>query len=225
MKSITRSALGLLLAAGVAASAHAQTSAQTAPGGSSLGDYAKQVRKDGSKPNKKVFDNDNLPREDKLSIVGPAPSSTGDSSADAKPADAAGPSADAKAPADDKAQASGSADKVAPKVSVKTAEEEYAARQAANKQWADKLAAQKDQIDMLTREVDVLQREYQVRAAAMYADAGNRMRNSADWDKQDATYKQQIADKQKALEEAKAKLEDSTEEARKAGVPSSVREP
>jgi hypothetical protein len=33
----------------------------------------------------------------------------------------------------------------------------------------------------------------------MYADAGNRMRNSADWDKQDAQYKQQIADKQKAL--------------------------
>jgi hypothetical protein len=76
----------------------------------------------------------------------------------------------------------------------------------------------------LTREFDVLQREYQIRAAAMYADAGNRMRNSADWDKQDAQYKQQIADKQKALDDAKQKLEDTQEEARKAGAPPSVRE-
>ena len=59
----------------------------------------------------------------------------------------------------------------------------------------------------------------------MYADAGNRLRNSAEWDKQDAQYKQQIADKQKALEDAKQKLEDMQEDARKAGVPASVREP
>ena len=78
---------------------------------------------------------------------------------------------------------------------------------------------------MLTRELDIVQREYQIRAAAMYADVGNRLRNSADWDKQDAQYKQQIADKQKALEDAKQKLDDMQEEARKAGVPSSVREP
>ncbi len=78
---------------------------------------------------------------------------------------------------------------------------------------------------MTARELDVLQREYQIRAAAMYADAGNRMRNSADWDKQDAQYKQQIADKQKALDDAKQKLEDIQEDARKAGTPSSVREP
>jgi len=78
---------------------------------------------------------------------------------------------------------------------------------------------------LLTRELDVLQREYQIRAAAMYADAGNRLRNSGDWDKQDAQYKQQIADKQKALDDSKQKVEDLREEARKAGVPSSIREP
>jgi hypothetical protein len=59
----------------------------------------------------------------------------------------------------------------------------------------------------------------------MYADAGNRLRNSTDWDKQDAQYKQQIADKQKALDEANQKFEDVQEEARKAGAPASVREP
>ena len=69
-----------------------------------------------------------------------------------------------------------------------------------------------------------MQREYQVRAAAMYADVGNRMRNAADWDKQDAKYKQDIADKQKALDEAKQKQDDLQEEARRAGVSASVRE-
>src|SRR6266576_689486 len=93
------------------------------------------------------------------------------------------------------------------------------------KQGGDKIKSQQETIDLLTRELDVAQREYQIRAAAMYGDVGNRLRNSADWDKQDAQYKQQIADKQKALDDAKQKLEDLREEARKAGVPSSVREP
>lgn len=68
----------------------------------------------------------------------------------------------------------------------------------------------------------MLQREYQLRAAEMYADAGNRLRNSAQWDKQDADYKQKIADKQKAVEDAKQKLTDMQEDARKAGVPSAM---
>jgi hypothetical protein len=71
----------------------------------------------------------------------------------------------------------------------------------------------------------VLQKEYQLRAAAMYADAGNRMRNAAQWDKEDADYKQKIADKQKAMDDAKQKLDQMQEEARKAGVPAAMREP
>ena len=106
-----------------------------------------------------------------------------------------------------------------------TSKMDQAQKEAAWKQWGDRLKAQQETIDLLTRELDVAQREYQIRAAAMYGDVGNRLRNSADWDKQDAQYKQQIADKQKALDDAKQKLEDLREEARKAGVPSSVREP
>jgi uncharacterized coiled-coil protein SlyX len=102
---------------------------------------------------------------------------------------------------------------------------DQAQKEAAWKQWGDRIAQQQQTIDLLTRELDVVQREYQIRAAAMYGDVGNRLRNSADWDKQDAQYKQQIADKQKALDDAKQKLDDLREEARKAGVPSSVREP
>jgi hypothetical protein len=77
---------------------------------------------------------------------------------------------------------------------------------------------------MLTREVDVANREYRLRAAAFYADAGNRLRNAGAWDKEDAQHKEQMADKQKKLDDAKTKLEDLQEHARRAGVPSSMRE-
>jgi hypothetical protein len=59
----------------------------------------------------------------------------------------------------------------------------------------------------------------------MYADVGNRLRNSTAWDKEDADYKQKIADKQKSVDDAKQKLDDMVEEARKAGVPAAMREP
>src|SRR5438309_11328558 len=53
--------------------------AQNAP----LGDYARQARKqkDHQAPAAKSFDNDNLPRADKLSVVGQAPAESGDASA------------------------------------------------------------------------------------------------------------------------------------------------
>ncbi len=207
--------------AGVLAGAQNQapSTAQNSPSGSSLGDYARQIRKDpGTKTTPKVFDNDNLPKEDKLSIVGRTPAPTGDNATEttsAQPEGGSPAAGEAKTGAEEKAPLNSAA---------KTPEDE-AAKQAAAKQWAEKIASQKDQIDLLARELDVLQREYQIRAAVMYADAGNRLRNSADWDKQDAQYKQQIADKQKALDDAKQKLEDLQEEARKAGAPSSVSEP
>ena len=225
MKHIACSGIGLVLFLGLTglpagAQNQAPTASQNSSSGSSLGDYARQVRKDpGTAPSKpKVFDNDNLPKVDKLSVIGQTPATATANSADAKakPSDSATPAAgEAKAATDNKASdAKAGADAKAP--------EDPATKQAAAKQWADKIATQKEQIDLLTRELDVLQREYQIRAAAMYADAGNRMRNSADWDKQDAQYKQDIADKQKTLDDAKQKLEDLQEEARKAGAPPAV---
>jgi hypothetical protein len=222
MKRIACSGIGLSLLLTVGAlQAGAQNQAPANPpassDGGSLGAYARNVRKDTTGTAKpKVFDNDNLPREDKLSVVGKAPdASDAPTEAKAEEPSTTAPTGEAK-PA--------TADKTAG-TAPGTAAEDQAAKEQAWKQWAEKLSAQKDQIDLLQRELDVLQREYQVRAAAMYADVGNRLRNSADWDQKDAQYKQQIADKQKALDDAKQKLDDMNEEARKAGVPSSVREP
>jgi hypothetical protein len=224
MKQLTCNGIGLVLVLGMLGlPAGAQNQAPSNTPDSSLGTYARQVRKDPSaKAKPKVFDNDNLPTQDKLSIVGPTAASTTDNSASSQAQSAA--STETKATGDARPGAEMKAPDDKPKSTAKAAEEDEAAKQAALKQWEDKMTSEKEQIDLLTRELDVLQREYQIRAAAMYADVGNRMRNSADWDKQDAQYKQQIADKQKALEDAKQKLEDLQEGARKAGVSASARE-
>jgi hypothetical protein len=186
---------------------------------SSLADYARKVHKDTGAPKgkPKVFDNDNLPKDDKLSIVGQQPV------AQAKAATVGDTSEKAATPADSKVAAEGKA-ATGTKTAATATEDDKAKNQAEWKALQDKMTAQKDQISLAARELDVTQREYQLRAAAMYADVGNRLRNSAQWDKEEATYKQQIAEKQKALDDAKQKLEDMKEEAHKAGVPPSMME-
>ena len=86
-----------------------------------------------------------------------------------------------------------------------------------DKEWEDKIAAQKDQIALLERELDVLQRETKLRASNYYADAGTRLRNEQKYVEQDRKSRDEIAAKQKAIEDAKSKLEQLREEARKAG--------
>lgn len=204
-------------------------SAQDSP----LGDLARRVRKQKTQqaPTGKKFDNDNLPTEDKLSVVGEPtvdPKEAAGNAAAAnndgapqvsnqatKPNAAAsdqGPTAGEQAPAAKTA------------VDQKPADDDQAQKKQLYDSWKKKIQDQQGQIDLLARELDVQNREYRLRAAAFYADAGNRLRNSGSWDKEDSQYKDQIAAKQKALDEAKQHLDDMQEEARKAGVPSSVRE-
>jgi len=200
---------GLLLAAGTMPSAIAQDN-------TNLGDYARQVRKQKAHvaPAAKTFDNDNLPKDDKLSVVGQAPGE------ETQPQTSNG-----ELGAADEAQHSGPASQNPTKAeSQGNQNDEQAQKQKMYQGWQQKIHTQQDQIDLLSRELDVLNREYRLRAAAFYADAGNRLRNSAEWDKEDGQYKDQIASKQKAIDDAKKDLEDLQEQARKAGVPSSMRE-
>jgi hypothetical protein len=186
------------------------SAAQSAAPSDSLADYARAIRKDKPAAPTKTFDNDNLPTGDQLSVVGPA---TTASTSDATTEGAA------SAPPDTTAASSSStsAGPVKPPVTAQ-------AQQQLNDDWKGKFSAEQDQINLLNRELTVAQKEYQLRAAAMYADAGSRLRDASDWDKQDAQYKSDIAEKQKALDDAKQKLDDMQEEARKAGVSSSVRD-
>ena len=168
-----------------------------------LGDYARAQRQNKKAQAAKQFDNDTLPKNDKLSVVG-----------DSKDASAA-PAADP-----DKTEAANAAPQNAAVKPGQSQEE----MQGVYDEWQQRISGQHAQIDLLSRELDVAQREYRLRAAAVYGDAGDRLRNSANWDKEDADYKQKIADKQKAVDDAKQKLDQMQEDARKSGVPSSVRE-
>ena len=166
----------------------------------SVAEAARSARKGKAQPSATThhYDNDNLPVNDKLSVVGPAPatsangaSQTGDGSTQAQAAP------------------------LTPPVDPKTA---AADRQKAADDWKDKLEAQKSKIESLNHELDLTQREYRLRAVAMYSDAGNRLRNSANWDNEDADFKKQIEEKQKAVDAARQDLESMQEQARKAGI-------
>jgi hypothetical protein len=185
---------GVLLLLG-AGSVSAQTSSASQSSTQSLGDAARAARKKKpqSEPATRVYDNDNLPTTETLSVVGPDPT------AQASTGQPAGQQATA--------QPSSAADAAA-----------AAERQKAADDLQAKLDAQKSKIDRIAHELDLDQREYRLRAAAFYNDAGNRLRNAGEWDKQGAEYRADMDSKQKALDDAKAQYTDLQEQARKAGV-------
>ncbi len=199
------------LASAQSQSTQSQPAQAQSPQSQSLGDYARAIRKDKPKDTTqaKQYDNDNLPRNEKLSVVGNAGASDNSSAAAGSESTPDNGQPSSGAGAETKA--------AQPPMSSKD-------RQAMYDDWKKKIADQKDKLDLATRELDVLQREYKLRAAAFYADAGNRLRNQTGWDKDDAQYKQDLAEKQKAVDEAKKQLDDLQEQARKAGAPNSARE-
>jgi len=183
MKWITAAAL-LMLASGVATAQSQNTS---------LGDYARSIRKNKPETNtaSQHYDNDNLPTNGALSVVGPAPSQSNPAASPAKVDAAPGaPAADPKA----------------------------ADKQKANDELQKTIDAEKAKLDSLSHDLDLEQREYRMRAAVFYSDAGNRLRDAGDWDKQDAQYKSDMESKQKAIDSAKEQLTQLQEDAHKAGI-------
>jgi len=90
-----------------------------------------------------------------------------------------------------------------------------------DKQWREKISAQNEKIAILERELDVLQREGRMRSSNYYGDAGNRLRNPQKYAEDDRKSRDDMAAKQKAIDEAKTELENMREEARKAGASAS----
>jgi hypothetical protein len=188
MKRINWMSIGVLLLLGTGSFAQ------------SLGEVARTARKGKAHQSaaNHQYDNDNLPKTEHLSVVGPAPAASANASNQAGDVNTQ----------DQAAQATSTADK-------KAAAEE---RQRATDEWKNKIDDQKQKVASLSHELELTQREYRLRAVAMYSDAGNRLRNSATWDKEDADFKKQIDEKQKAVDAAKQDLDNLTEQARKAGV-------
>jgi hypothetical protein len=212
-RNLTNMLCALLLVAFATVIAQAQTN-------DNLGDYARQVRKQKAQvtPAAKKFDNDNLPATEKLSVVGetPTPAPAADASADKADAQPDAKTGDAAAKPDQAASGQAAA--------AQPAKDAAGEKQKANQEWQKKIQTAQGQVDAAAHELDLLNREYRLRAASFYADAGNRLRNAGAWDKEDEQFKDQIASKQKSIEDAKKALDDLQEQARKSGVPSSMRE-
>lgn len=85
--------------------------------------------------------------------------------------------------------------------------------------WKKKIADQKKEIAQLQRELDVAEREARLRAAAYYADAGVQLRDQARFAEDSRKAQTEIDTKKQSLADARQKLEQLQEDARKAGVP------
>jgi hypothetical protein len=186
----------LTLAAGVASAQSSSTP--------SLGDAARAARKNkaDASPATRHYDNDNLPVNDTLSVVGPEPVAAKDPAVLAKDKGAA--SATDKDKDKDKKPAD-------PTVAA-------AERQKSADEMKKKLAEQQQKIDALNHEISLDQREDRLRAAAFYSDAGTQLRNSAEWQKEQTQSKNDADAKQKALDAAKQQYDEMQEQARKAGI-------
>jgi hypothetical protein len=201
------------------AAATAQTSSP------SLGDYARSVKHNKPQATKapaKVYDNDNLPASTTISVVGPAPQPVADLSKsdkginqpDGKPSDAKtfdGKTGDAKAndqsAADSKTGAKAADKKAAAEIKPGQSLEE---RQKVLDGWKKRIDDQKKKIDKLARDLDDFQHNSTLAQVSVWPETQK--------------YGQGLAEKQKALDQAKTELGDLQEQARKAGVPASVAE-
>jgi hypothetical protein len=157
----------------------------------SLGDYARAARKRKPEPTStsRHFDNDNLPTGGNLSVVGPPPAGDAGNANSAQAATAA---------AVDPAAAA-------------------AERQKTADEWKKKLDQQKQKVDSLNHELDLDQRELRLRTAAAYTDPTVSVRD-VKWNKDNARCKSDIEEKQKALDAARQELDETQEQARKAGI-------
>lgn len=172
-----------------------------------LGDYARAVKKAkaGSAKSSKTYDNDTMPEKGTVSVVGAA--TAGSDNKDATSAEKSSP--------EEKSDAAKT-----PEIKAGQSTED---REKAQGDWKQKIDDQKGKVDLLSRELDVLQRERQIKQADFYSSTARAVQNARGFDEEDAKYKEKIADKQKALDDAKAKLGGLQDDARRAGLSSSQR--
>jgi hypothetical protein len=178
----------------------------------SLADAARRSQQH-SKTTAKVYTNDNLPKNGTISVIGAeppaAPPESEKATAEVKEASVANSTQSNPVVTDDKATSSSQAE------SSSTADVDPAQRNAELQKNGAKM---KENISMLEREIDVLNREYRLRAATFYADAGNSLRNPKQWADEQRDHESQMKEKQAALDTAKQKFADLQEQGRRVGV-------
>lgn len=174
----------------------------------SLGDYARSVKK--NKPqapqaSAKVYDNDNLPDSTAISVVG-APDTSKPAQNNVKDDPKNGKADASAAPKATPGQKDGVKDplKEASKI---TSDQSANDRLKAYDAWKQRIDDQRKKVDQLAHDLSDLQGK--TPAAIMPDDFKEK-------------YKQDLAAKQKALDEAKTVLNQLQQEAHQSGVPSSV---
>ncbi len=199
MKRIVFGALAVILVSGMCLTAGAQSE-------QSLGDYARSLKKnkaEDAKTSAKVYDNDNLPSTPSISVVGASSSSAGAGSASS-----ANGAQNAGAKPGDNASGENAKAANADQPPAVKAGESMEDRKKTIDAWKDKIGEQKRKIDQLAKELDDFQHSGTMPTAAVWP--------------YNEKYAQGLADKQKALDQAKADLTALQDQARKAGAPNSV---
>ena len=165
----------------------------------SLGEQAREVRANKPEaPQTKVYTNDSLPTSGGITVVG-APVSAAPATPGPKSSTSTSGTGAATAAASSAEDPSKAADKI-----------------------KEDIQKQKDEISRLERELDISTREWKLQQAAFYADAGNQLRDPAGWAARERKYNDETKQKQQGIADAKQKLDDLQEQARKAGLPSSA---
>lgn len=170
----------------------------------SLADAAKTAKQD-KKQAAKVYTNEDLPSvpASKMAEQSNAGEATATNAEAAAASDSAKPEADAK-PAPEKADPD----------SAKKAGDEA-------QDLKSKISDQEEQVKSLEHEIDLMQRENRLKQASFYGDAGNQLRDQKQWADAQRAYQSDLDSKQKELAEAKQKLDDIREQARKSGMKTS----
>ena len=188
-------------------------------GAQSVVDVAKQTRaRQKANPNARVIDNDVIPSNIEISSSSaPAAnnsvsSAATSSTADIKPAATSSP-ADIKK--DETVKPEAAKDDKASSEKSPSAEDDKKNIDA----WKKQINDQKKEISQLERELNVAQREAGLHNAVYYADAGAMLRDSAKFADDSRKLQAEIDTKTQALADAKQRLADLQEDARKAGVP------
>ena len=97
-------------------------------------------------------------------------------------------------------------------------------RQKTWEDWRSKIQKQAAMVEQLEKDNEEIERQFKLTTGNYYNSAQQRIYDGAAMQKEDASYREQMEQKKKAIEEAKQKVDDLQEEARRAGVPSGYRE-
>jgi|SRR5581483_5751035 len=181
----------------------------------SLADAARRSH-ERSRSAEKVYTNDNLPTDGVISVIGieapTAPDHAAELASDSTSKNVATASTDSvsteQKPGDDSTVAA----------SEGKAESSTSTGSQHKAELKKDAAELKANISMLEREIDVSNREFRLRAATFYADAGNSLRNPKQWADQQRDHEAEVKEKQAALDAAKQKLADLQEQARREGI-------